>query len=73
MGGALVTTILLYIGQLLIKYYLLHYFFAKDAGIAGTLLILLTWVYYTSQIIFFGAKFTMLYAKMVGQPLQVKP
>ena len=71
MGGALVTTILLYIGQLLIKYYLLHYFFAKDAGIAGTLLILLTWVYYTSQIIFFGAKFTMLYAKMVGQPLQV--
>lgn len=73
MGGALVTTFLLYIGQLLIKYYLLHYFFAKDAGIAGTLLILLTWVYYTSQIIFFGAKFTMIYAKMVGQPLQVKP
>jgi len=72
-GGALVTTVLLYLGQLLIKYYLLHYFFAKDAGIAGTLLILLTWVYYTSQIIFFGAKFTMIYAKMVGQPLQVKP
>ena len=72
MGGALVTTVLLYLGQLLIKYYLLHYFFAKDAGIAGTLLILLTWVYYTSQIIFFGAKFTMLYAKMVGCPLQVK-
>lgn len=72
MGGALVTTLLLYLGQLLIKYYLLHYFFAKDAGIAGTLLILLTWVYYTSQIIFFGAKFTMLYAKMVGCPLQVK-
>jgi membrane protein len=72
MGGALVTTVLLYLGQLLIKYYLLHYFFAKDAGIAGTLLILLTWVYYTSQIIFFGAKFTMLYANMVGCPLQVK-
>jgi len=72
MGGALVTTLLLYLGQLLIKYYLLHYFFAKDAGIAGTLLILLTWVYYTSQIIFFGAKFTMLYAKMVGCPLQVR-
>jgi membrane protein len=71
-AGALVTATLLYIGQLLIKYYLTHYFFARDTGIAGTLLVLLTWVYYTSQIIFFGAKFIAVYAKISGKPIEVK-
>jgi membrane protein len=71
-GGALVTATLLYLGQLLIKYYLTHYFFARDTGIAGTILVLLTWVYYTSQIIFFGAKFIAVYAKISGKPIEVK-
>jgi membrane protein len=70
--GSLFTTTLLYLGQLLIKFYLLHYFFAKDAGIAGTILILLTWVYYTSQIIFLGAKFTAVFAKVSGSEIKVK-
>lgn len=72
LGGALITSILLYFGQLLIKYYLTHYFFAKDGGIAGTLMIILLWTYYSSQIIFFGAKFTAVYAKTVGKPIVVK-
>ena len=72
LGGALVTSILLYFGQLLIKSYLAHYFFAKDGGIAGTLMIILLWTYYSSQIIFFGAKFTAVYAKTVGKPIIVK-
>jgi membrane protein len=72
LAGSLITSILLYLGQLLIKYYITHYFFAKDTGIAGTLLILLTWVYYTSQLIFFGAKFIAVYAKNTRNPLQVK-
>jgi membrane protein len=71
-AGSIVTATLLYLGQLGIKFYLTNYFFAKDAGIAGTILILLAWVYYTSQIIFFGAKFTSEYAKILGQPIQVK-
>lgn len=72
-GGALVTSVLLYLGQLLIKYYLFNYFFgAKSGGIAGTLFILLAWVYYSSQIIFFGAKFTAVYAKKVGKPIRFK-
>jgi len=72
LAGSIITSTLLYLGQLGIKFYLTHYFFAKDAGIAGTILILLAWVYYTSQIIFFGAKFTSEYAKILGQPIQVK-
>ncbi|MCE2743850.1 MAG: YihY/virulence factor BrkB family protein [Fluviicola sp.] len=72
LGGALVTSIMLYFGQLLIKSYLANYFFAKDGGIAGTLMIILLWTYYSSQIIFLGAKFTAVYAKMVGKPIVVK-
>jgi membrane protein len=68
-GGAILTSILLYGGQLLIKYYLFNYFFAAEAGIAGSMFIILAWIYYSSQIIFFGAKFTCVYAKKVGKPI----
>jgi membrane protein len=70
--GALLTGTLLYLGQLLIKYYLFNYFFAANGGIAGTFFIILAWVYYSSQIIFYGAKFTAVYAKLIGQPIQFK-
>jgi membrane protein len=68
-GGAIFTSLLLYGGQLLIKYYLGNFFFAKDGGIAGSMLVILAWMYYSSQIIFFGAKFTAVYARMVGKPI----
>lgn len=72
MGGALLTAILLYLGQLLINYYLANFFFAANSGIAGTLMALLTYIFYTSQIIFIGAKFTSVYARMVGKPIVPK-
>ncbi|MGM0477847.1 MAG: YihY/virulence factor BrkB family protein [Bacteroidota bacterium] len=72
LGGALFTAILLYLGQLLINYYLSNFFFAANSGIAGTLLAILTWIFYTSQIIFLGAKFTAVYARMVGKPIIAK-
>lgn len=72
LGGAAITAILLYLGQLLIKYYLFNYFFAANGGIAGTLFIILAWVYYSSQIIFFGAKFTCVYARKAGKPIHFK-
>jgi membrane protein len=65
-AGSLVTATMLYLGQLVIKYYLLNYFFVKEGGVAGTLLVILAWMYYSSQIIFFGAKFTAVYGKKVG-------
>jgi membrane protein len=58
--GAVLTAILLYSSQLVIKFYLQHYFFLGKSGIAGSLFILLAWVNYSSQIVFFGAKFTYL-------------
>jgi membrane protein len=68
-GGGLVTSILLWAGQLGIKFYLQNYFFGSKAGVAGTILVLLAWMYYTSQIIFLGAKFTKVYAVFVGKPI----
>ena len=70
--GSVVTTALLYLGQLLIKYYLLNYFFGSGGGVAGTMLIILVWVYYSSQIIFFGAKFIAVYSKMTGAEIKYR-
>lgn len=70
--GGVVTGVFLYLGQLLIKFYLANYFFASEGGVAGTLLVILVWVYYSSQILFLGAKFSYVYAKFIGHPIQTR-
>jgi len=61
-----VTSVLLFLSQLLIKYYLHNYFFLGNMGIAGSLFIFLAWVHYSAQIVFFGAKFTAVLAERDG-------
>lgn len=70
--GAMVTGVLLYLGQLFIKFYLGHYFFASGSGVAGTMLMLLVWVYYSALILFLGVKFTATYAKQIGEPIRYR-
>lgn len=70
--GALVTGILLYVGQLIIQYYLTNYFFAASGGVVGTILVILAWVYYSSQIIFLGAKYVAVKSRMLGHPIQLR-
>jgi membrane protein len=70
--GAIVTAVLLFLGQLLIKYYLLNMFVLGTAGIAGSLFIFMAWVHYSSQIIFVGAKFTFTFSKKMGCPILSK-
>ena len=65
-------SVLLYLGQLILKYYLLNVFTLGSAGIAGSLFIFLAWVHYSSQIIFVGAKFTYTFSKRIGQPIILK-
>jgi membrane protein len=72
MQGAFLTSILLYLGQLLIKFYLGNYFFAANGGVAGTLLIVLVWVYYSSQIIFLGAKYVAVQSNSKGTPIVLR-
>jgi membrane protein len=61
--GALLTSLLLFISQLIIKYYLQHYFFLGRGDVIGSMFILMAWVFYSAQVIFFGAKFTYVYGK----------
>lgn len=72
MTGAFFTSIFMYLGQILINYYLTNFFFVPNSGIAGTLIVILVWIFYTSQIIFLGAKYMSVYARMVGSPILPK-
>jgi membrane protein len=64
--GAFVTAILFSIGKLLIGLYLGSRAVGTTFGAAGSLVLLLLWVYYSAQILFFGAEFTQVYANTLG-------
>ncbi|MEO6595179.1 MAG: YihY/virulence factor BrkB family protein [Planctomycetota bacterium] len=55
-GGALVTALMFVLGKYLIGLYLAHGTLVNAYGAAGSLLIILVWVYYSSIIVFFGAE-----------------
>jgi membrane protein len=61
--GALVTGVLFTIGKTLISSYLGTSSFGSAFGAAGSVLVILAWVYYSSQVLFIGAEFTKVYAE----------
>jgi membrane protein len=65
--GALVTSALFHVGKIGIGVYLGHAGVGSTFGAAGSLAVLLVWVYYTAQIVLFGAEITRLYAQRYGQ------
>ena len=60
--GALVTSVLFAIGKSLIGWYIGSGAVATSFGAAGSLAVLLLWVYYSAQIFLFGAEFTRAWA-----------
>ena len=71
LAGAAFTALLFTIGEYLIGMYLGKAGFASTYGAAGSLVIVLVWVYYSSQIFFFGAEFTQVYSNEYGsRPLK---
>jgi hypothetical protein len=64
--GAFLTSILFTIGKILLGLYFAHASPASAYGAAGSLAALLVWVYYSAQILFFGAEFTQVYAYAHG-------
>jgi membrane protein len=67
--GAFVTAILFSLGKLAIGVYLGNSAIASSFGAAGSLVLLLVWIYYSAQILFFGAEFTQAYANKYGQKI----
>jgi membrane protein len=63
-----VTAVLFVLGKWLIGLYLGHSEVGSAYGAAGTLLILLLWVYYSAQLLFFGAEFTQVYTNRGRAP-----
>jgi membrane protein len=61
--GAAVTALLFAIGRFLIGLYLGKASVGSAYGAAGSLIVVLVWVYYSAQVFFFGAEFTHVYAK----------
>lgn len=61
-AGAAVTSLLFWIGKYLIGLYLGRSAVASPFGAAGTLVVVILWVYYSAQIFFLGAEFTRAYA-----------
>lgn len=70
--GAFVTAVLFTIGQQLIGLYLGQSSVASSYGAAGSVMILLLWVYYSSQILLLGAEFTRVYAERHGATLHAQ-
>ena len=64
--GAAVTALLFTIGKTLIGLYLGRTSTASAFGAAGSLVVLLIWVYYSAQIFLLGAEFTWVYAHRHG-------
>jgi membrane protein len=64
--GALITAILFTIGKFGLGWYLGRSAIGSAYGAAGSLIVVLVWVYYSSQIVFFGAEFTQVYANRFG-------
>ncbi|MCW5851091.1 MAG: YihY/virulence factor BrkB family protein [Anaerolineae bacterium] len=71
--GAFVTAILFSIGRIAIGIYLGRSATASTYGAAGSLVIVVLWIYYSAQILFFGAEFTQVYANRFGSRVQPAP
>lgn len=67
--GSVVTAVLFTLGKFLIGLYLGHTSIGQAYGAAGPLVILLVWIYYSSQAFFLGAEFTQVYANEFGSRL----
>jgi membrane protein len=64
--GALMTAVLFTLGKFLLGLYLGRGSVGSAYGAAGSLVVLVVWIYYSAQILFFGAEFTQVHAKQHG-------
>ncbi|MCY7349248.1 MAG: YihY/virulence factor BrkB family protein [Cytophagaceae bacterium] len=70
--GAAFTAVLFVVGKLLIGLYLGSSGVSSTYGAAGSIILILLWVYYTAAILYFGAEFTKVYAEKFGTKIVPK-
>jgi len=68
--GAIFTALLFMFGQYLIGLYLQYTAQGSAYGAAGSIIIILVWIYYTSVILYIGAEFTQVYAEAIGSKIE---
>ncbi len=71
--GALFTGLLFMLGKYLIGLYIASSEMDNTYGAAASIIIILSWVYYTAIILYFGAEFTKVYALHSGDGVRPKP
>lgn len=71
--GAITTALLFMLGRYLIGLYLQMAGTGSAFGAAGSVIVILTWVYYTACILYFGAEFTQVYAEKFGTSIRPAP
>ena len=67
--GSMVTAVLFMVGKFAITFYIGKSNVSNTYGAAGSLVVLLLWVYYSSVILYFGAEFTKAFAAHFGAPI----
>ena len=69
-SGAIFTALLFMLGQYLIGLYLKYTAQGSAYGAAGSIIVILIWIYYTAAILYIGAEFTEVYAEATGSDIE---
>jgi len=69
-SGAIFTALLFMLGKYLIGLYIQFTAQGSTYGAAGSIIVILIWIYYTAAILYIGAEFTQVYAEASGSVIQ---
>ena len=70
--GSIITALLFIFGKFILGIYISKGTLGSAYGAAGSLIVFLAWVYYSAQIILFGAEFTQVYSRMYGSKIRAR-
>jgi len=69
-SGAIFTALLFMLGQYVIGLYIQYAAHSSTYGAAGSIIVILLWIYYTACILYIGAEFTQVYAEAIGSRIE---
>jgi len=69
-SGAIFTALLFLLGKYLIGLYIQYFANSSAYGAAGSIILILLWIYYTAAILYIGAEFTQVYAEAIGSRIE---